>query len=437
MQIYYYDQPQIQTFLLETNYQPKNGFDWLTKKIKKLPTNNLPSNSSPNQKTTISQESFYPRWITNSSFDSSQYQIYEENLEIKSFKIINNNQQENLKVEIKRHLQDDFFSLKIDHKSANKYNRRISVQINNQNTYEIDNIPTNNGWETFYIPFLALKKTEFNKLESMSILIHENNNKNRTLTLKKAIQFKFEHFAKNQIQEITEQGLILRNPWKFNYDEQNPENIIVNYANILIKPYPFSQQKVNQNLFEIWSFYDDNLEKLSSKDLKINADFILNLPVENLAETQKNSKKNSTNDLGLKVRFTNKKIANLQHPQNLTEKNYNGLVEIIDPTFYLPETQNTYFGIGQNSQRGFILPLNFEGILTPITKVSFNNFFDEIFLNYTQEITTPVAGKINSLFQVQIEIDPNYKFDAKINKKLRKIHSSDFKKIVQKEVSLV
>ncbi|VEU59809.1 MHO_1580 family protein [Mesomycoplasma neurolyticum] len=297
-------------------------------------------------------------------------------------------------IEIKRYIKDDAFSVKVTHFSKYPKFIKINLFVNDQ----IIDLQTTqklkyDDFAIFYFPFTNIKQ-KFSEIKTIKVISYsvilngeneeekneplitmnltknENLNKTNEFSINKEINFKTLKVIR--MQSIVDELEYYNN----DYDKEF-------YNNVFLFPRSLKQGIHNEVLFDVAVTNDIFQNEIFERDFLLDGLELQNLPIEN--------------DEILKLSFS--KNSDLE-PKWILGKKIIGQIKIIDQTYFDIEKQKTVKGINSYSKPGFLIPHNFEGLITLKSKLFINHEHNIVFVNFSQKIHKPFLHKNNGIVKL-------------------------------------
>ncbi|WGI36394.1 MHO_1580 family protein [Mesomycoplasma lagogenitalium] len=295
-------------------------------------------------------------------------------------------------IEIKRNIKNNTMFIKVVYFSKTTKNIVMKLQINNTPIEFFETKTINNeSYETFYFYSKKFEKFPFSAIENMAIISSELD-KNEHLILsqikiEKNKYFEKDFFVDTKLKFKTVKAFrVSTYANKINEVFQNEYDALF-YNNLTFYSQKLVPGKHNESLFKITAFNDIYDEEIVERDINILAKSVSNLPIFN------NEK--------LKIAFVKN-----NEKEFIDKKPVIGEIKIIDETYYDFDKKQTVKGVSDKSKRGYIIPYNFSGIISPKINLDINQDYKDINLIYKQKIDTKFLDKDNGIVKFYIAVYP-------------------------------
>lgn len=300
-------------------------------------------------------------------------------------------------VKIERDLSQDSFTVLVTFFTKKQSTLDAFVQINNSVVLGPQKVEI--GPESFgqvYFP-ITQKSIKFSKLENMNIYANYVS-ENQNFAISNSIKFnenrnnKTDFFVQGDgIAFESLQSIQLANLGNEISRETSESFTKINNFIVYLFPEKFQQEIYNTTVFKVGvnpvDFKFGNLRR----QINISAGKLTNIPIE------------GKSGLDLQFQFRPDLDTKDFEPEIIQGKYIIGDILITNNTYYDSDKQQVVLGNNSFSQKGYLIPFNFSGKLTPKASLTINSDYKDISVAFVQDFKRSILHKTQGIYKLKVK----------------------------------
>lgn len=300
-------------------------------------------------------------------------------------------------VKIERDLSQDSFTVLITFFVKKESTLNAFVQINNSLVLGPQKVEISpESFAQVYFP-ITEKSIKFSKLENMNIYA-DYISENKIFAISNSIKFnelgnqKTDFFIQDDgIAFESIKSIQLANLGNEISRETSESFTKINNFIIYLFPEKFRQEFYNTIVFKVGVNPTDFKFGNLRKKINITPGKLTNIPIEGRAS------------LDLKFQFRPNLDTQDFQPEIIQGKYIIGDILINNNTFYDSEKQQVILGNNSFSQKGYLIPFNFSGKLTPKASITINSDYKDISVAFIQNIKQSLLHKTEGIYKLKVK----------------------------------